>query len=100
MRWRTGDVEGGAQEIVVDEGLGVEAQQTRARGDRLLYCHMLYSRTMCCLLLDRHRKCVGCDVNCKPLNAAKTDPVIAFDSQVLDPKSEISGSGEMKPTHR
>lgn len=48
------------------------------------------------MLLDKHRKFVGCILNFELLTAANADFVLAFVTQVLNSKADISGSGEVK----
>lgn len=46
--------------------------------------------------LDQHKKFLGYDLGVKLLTAAEADPVLPPDSQVLNPKSDISGCREVK----
>lgn len=60
-------------------------------------CTDTHSTAKACLLLDQHTEFVECDVNLEVLSAAKPDLVLTIASQVLNPKSEVSGSGEVQP---
>lgn len=52
------------------------------------------------MLPDWHGNIVGYDVNHELLSAAGSDLVLTFSSQVLSPKSGISGSGEFEAAAR
>lgn len=55
--------------------------------------YMLYNKSM---LLDQHKKFVGCDVHSELLAATHAYLALAFLSQVLSPKSNISDTAEVK----
>lgn len=49
-----------------------------------------------CMLLEKHRTFVRCDVNPEVLSAAEADSVLMFASQGLNHKLDMSGSSEVQ----
>lgn len=58
------------------------------------------STVKACKSPDHHRKFVGCNEDCEFLIAAALDLVLTFTSQVIDPKSDTTGSGEVKAVEK
>lgn len=61
-------------------------------------CPSTCSTAEACKLLDKQRKFGRCDVESGVLTSAEGDCTIAFASQILDPKFDFSGSGEVRGT--
>lgn len=59
------------------------------------FCAGIGPTAKICILLDKHRKFVGCNVDSELLTAAEAGLVVILVSQMLNPKSHISGSARM-----
>lgn len=60
------------------------------------FCASVWSTAETCRLLAQHGTIAGCDVDSGLLTAAAADLVLASTSQLLGPKSNISGRAELK----
>lgn len=56
------------------------------------FCASTRSTVKACMLFNQRRKFVGCDLDPEMPSAADPDLVLSFASQLLNPKSDISGS--------
>lgn len=61
------------------------------------FCAAICSVAKGCMLLDQNGTLVGCEVDSDLLTAAEADFVLETASQVLNPKYDISGKGDVKP---
>lgn len=60
----------------------------------MTFCTVICSTAKARMLLDQRKKLVRCNVDSELLTTEDADQVLVFVSQVLDPKSDTSGSGE------
>lgn len=73
---------------------------TRGRDVVMDFCTGTYPTAKTSMLLDQHRKFVGCDLDSDLLMAAKPDLLLTFALQVLNPKSDITGDEEVRAAAR
>lgn len=84
----------GAEERFVDETPSLKTQQ--AQEPVYSFCVDTWSSPKVSLLPDQLAEFVRCDLITEAQTVAEADRVLTLVSQVLKPKSEISGSGELK----
>lgn len=96
--WETGDVRAGADERVADEGPSWEVWEG---GNFVIeFCAGICPTAKACMLVDQHRKLVGCDLDSDILSTAEPDLHFTFALRRLSPSSDITGAEEVRAAAR